>query len=179
MEAEIWKDIQGYERYYRVSNFGNILSVRSGKLLKPSINNCGYLILSLTVGGRKSFLVHRLVGIHFVPNPKGLKELNHKDGDKLNCCAWNIEWTTRKENIRHAINVLGFDHHTINKDKVGALNWNSKEVNQFNLDGSFVAKYGSTTEAFRETGIDFSSIQKVCLGKRGSAGGFKWTYTCG
>jgi len=174
---DTWKNVVGYDGLYSVSEYGSIINLRSGKVLNPSDNGIGYLVITLTYGEKKSFLIHRLVAIAFIDNPMNYKTVNHKDGNKRNNHISNLEWCTQKQNILHSINTLGKDHKHTNKDKVGALNWNSKEVIQFNLDGSFVAKYGSSTEAFRETGIDFSSIQKVCLGKRKSAGGFRWEYS--
>ena len=47
--------------------------------------------------------VHRIVAEVFVPNPYGYSEVNHKDGNKKNNCATNLEWVTHKRNIEHAI----------------------------------------------------------------------------
>lgn len=175
---EIWKDVLGFERFYRVSNSGNVFSIRRNRIMKPSDNGLGYLILMLQGGGKKeSWLLHRLVALHFIPNGNAINEVNHLDGNKYNCAASNLEWCTHKENVRHSIDVLGFNPKMINKDKVGALNWNSKAVNQYDKQGNLINSFGSTTEAFRNTGIDFSSIQKVCLGKRSSAGGYRWVYS--
>jgi hypothetical protein len=186
---EIWKDIAGYEKFYQVSNLGRVRSLDrviiskdgkrrffKGKVLIPNVNNSGYLFVNLLNGCRKNMLIHRLVLIAFKKNQNNLPEGNHKDGNKLNCCSDNLEWCTHQENIDHLTNELKFDRTTINSDKTGSYNWNSKSVNQLTINGELIANYGSTTEAFRETGVDFSSIQKVCLGKRKSAGGFKWEY---
>jgi hypothetical protein len=171
------KDVIGYEGLYKVDQSGNVYLKRNGKKLSPSDNGIGYLVLSFTKEKkRKCVLVHRLVAEAFIPNPENKRTVNHKDGNKLNNHVSNLEWMTHGENIRHLRDVLGFDFHQMNKDKTGSLNWNSKKVNQYTLDGVFVSSYGSTTEAMRETGIDCSTIQKVCVGKRKSAGYYLWEY---
>jgi len=187
---EIWKDVIGYEGYYKVSNLGNVTSLDrvinygmydcsrlfKGALIKSSDNGIGYLQVTLSKNGRKNYLLHRLVALHFIPNTENLPEVNHKDGNKYNCSSSNLEWSSHKCNMIHSVTELcNYSNHP-NKLKVGSLNWNSKKVNQCDLSGNFIKSFGSSTEASRETGIDFSSIQKVCLNKRSSAGGFKWEY---
>lgn len=97
---EVWKDIKGYESLYQVSNTGKIKSLRFGRerILKP-IKRQGYLRVDLI---SKWFSVHRLVALHFIPNPENKPEVNHKDGDKKNNCVDNLEWNTAQENMRHA-----------------------------------------------------------------------------
>ena len=169
-----------YGGSYEVSNTGFVRSVdrvvinkngsavpHVGVKLRPTITNGGYYQAGLLRNcKRNSFLVHRLVAIVFKKNPHNYPVINHKDGDKKNNNVRNLEWCTQKQNIHHAIRTKLYDPHQINKDKVGALNWNSKQVSQYTRDGEYVATYGSTTEACRMTGVDFSSIQKVCVGKR-------------
>jgi len=65
------------------------------------IKNYGYV--SLTENGvMHNFYIHRLVAIHFIPNPENKTQVNHIDGDKFNNNDWNLEWNTPKENINHA-----------------------------------------------------------------------------
>lgn len=97
---EIWKDIQDYESTYQVSNFGNIKGCNG--LRKPDNSN-GYSKLTLHLNSEKrKFYAHRLVAIHFIPNPNNLPQVNHIDGDKFNNHVDNLEWVSRIENMCHA-----------------------------------------------------------------------------
>lgn len=98
-----WKDIIGYENLYRISDEGDIESKDKG-LLTHKINKGGYRYNHLYNNTKmKSFLVHRLVAIHFIENPNNKDFVNHLDGDKLNCIKTNLEWNTHEENMKHAV----------------------------------------------------------------------------
>lgn len=114
---EIWKDIQGYEDLYQVSNLGNVRSkdrrvvnhksgstrVCAGMLLNAWDNGNGYLVVSLSKQRkRKNHYVHRLVASAFVENPDNKKCINHTDFDTRNNRASNLEWCTQKENVNHS-----------------------------------------------------------------------------
>jgi hypothetical protein len=123
----------------------------------------------------KRQLVHRTVGMAFVPNPNNKPQINHKDGVKSNNIPDNIEWVTPSENIKHSYDVLKRCYPPGLK---GAKNPKSKKVCQCKFDGFIVAIFDSINIASAETGIDLSHIAKVCKNKVGfkSAGGFKWKY---
>lgn len=103
---EEWKDIEGYDGDYQVSNLGRVRSFKRGycNVLKGTVSNRGYKMVHLrsAIKGPKFLSVHRLVGKHFIPNPENKPEINHKDGNKLNNKIVNLEWVTRTENFRHA-----------------------------------------------------------------------------
>lgn len=113
---ETWKDIDGYEGYYQVSDLGRVKSLprkdrlgrnHKGRTLKPfSDNNKGYLCVELhKFGVGKTIKIHRLVAIAFIPNPFGKPQVNHGDGNKKNNCADNLEWSTSEENIQHSFDT--------------------------------------------------------------------------
>ena len=114
---EIWKDIEGYEGYYQVSNMGSVQSLNrtctnknnkimtfKGKILKPQNDRCGYLCVLLSLNGiKRNFKIHRLVAQAFIDNSNNKPCVNHKDGNKTNNMVYNLEWCTQQENIAHAI----------------------------------------------------------------------------
>jgi hypothetical protein len=111
----LWKDVVGYEGYYRVSDSGNVISVtrydrlgrlKVGVIKRTIIQNSGYKVVNLKVDGeQKNHLVHRLVAEAFIPNPDNKKFVNHIDGNKLNNEVSNLEWCTRSENMKHATEI--------------------------------------------------------------------------
>lgn len=117
---KIWKEIEGYEGSYLLSNYGEVKSVKRivkhsqlgltrtvpEKMVSFWRNHAGYVMASLHKNGKRSYAVHVLVGRHFVPNPENKPEVNHKRGNKEDNRAWMLEWNTRKENNDHMLYVL-------------------------------------------------------------------------
>lgn len=99
---EIWKDIEGYEGLYQISNLGRIWTTKYKRFKNPT--KCkGYLQIGLSKNKkRKMYKVHRLVAIAFVSNPNNKPYINHIDGNKSNNRADNLEWVTQSENVSHA-----------------------------------------------------------------------------
>ena len=89
-----WKQVPNTEYY--VSNMGEVLGYKK-QILKHCLLN-GYKTVNIH---KRTTKIHRLVADLFVPNPDNKPCVNHKDGDKLNNCASNLEWVTHSENIRH------------------------------------------------------------------------------
>lgn len=115
---EEWKDVVGYEEYFKVSNKGRVWSKRSDKILKQeSLSSQGYKIFSTRIGGRQGecicFRVHILVAEAFLPEPDRYKVewarttkygkvyVNHIDSNKANNNIENLEWVTNPENYSH------------------------------------------------------------------------------
>ena len=98
MNEEIWKPVVGYEKWYEVSNKGRVRRI-GGKILKQRPNQHGYPLTTICTDGKvRTIAVHRMVAMAFVPNPRGVKCVNHIDENKANNNAENLEWVTHKEN---------------------------------------------------------------------------------
>lgn len=102
---ELFRNIEGYEGLYQVSNLGRVRSFKvykGGKVL-TLVQRKGYITVTLCKNGKsKIYSVHRLVAEAFIPNPDSMREVNHIDGNKLNNDVSNLEWCTHLENMRHA-----------------------------------------------------------------------------
>lgn len=134
--GEQWKVVKGFEKRYLISNYGKLVSIdgriKGYNLLKPVKGYGGYLLSTLRKVDedgkwvKKHQRVHTLVAEHFLIKPQIKKpEVNHIDGNKLNNKVSNLEWTTHKENIRHAIRIGLMDNkgekhpfHKLTKEQV-------------------------------------------------------------
>ena len=169
---EVFLSVPGYDGLYEVSNLGNVKSLRSGKLLKQANNREGYKLVCLTIKGKsRSFSVHRLVALAFIPNPENLPEINHKDETHDNNCADNLEWCTRKYNLNY-----GTYKERMSKTQKEAGTHN-KSVSAYDKKTfKFVKSYDSITEAENELGIGKNCISQCLRGKQKTAGGYIWKY---
>lgn len=112
---ETWKPVVGYKGWYAVSSHGRVRrtkagdrNTRAGRILRTSLNGRGYHTLMLCRNGKpRRFYVHRLTAAAFLGQCPRKKEVNHKDGDKGHNHAGNLEYVTRREQVRHARDVLG------------------------------------------------------------------------
>lgn len=187
MRNEIWKPIKGFEGAYEVSTLGNVRSVdriviypkggkrlRKGRELSQATNRKGYKCVVLcTQNTRKNYTVHRLVAETHVPNPSNLPCINHKDEITTNNNVSNLEWCTHKYNNNYGNHIRKIAVHF------------EKPILQFDLNGNFIARYRSTCEAERKTGIKQGSICNVANFAIGtskakrrylSAGGYIWKW---
>lgn len=96
------KTIQGYENY-SVAEDGRVFNNKTGRELKCKVERSGYIRVGLCMNNTKSLhSVHRLVALAYIPNPDNKPQVNHKDMNKANNHASNLEWCTMEENHRHA-----------------------------------------------------------------------------
>lgn len=139
-ENEEWRDIPGYETFYKISNKGRVMCLRNNrhtyldtpKIKKPYKDEKGYYHVSLIKNcHEKRFAVHRLVAMAFIPNQDNLPEVNHKDENPSNNCVDNLEWCTRIYNVNYGTAI----------DR--ARKKKSKPVSQYSLDGKLIGVYPS------------------------------------
>lgn len=195
---EIWKDVEGFEGLYQVSNHGRVKSLgfdkwHKGRLIKPHFDGLKhYLFVQLYKKGVcKKVNVHRLVASAFIPNPNNLPQVNHKDECKTNNVVSNLEWCTKEYNINYndgaaikrAIKTR-YERHNV-KDIVAKIKATKikrgsysaeRPVNQFTWSGEFVARYISATDAYKKTGVQMHVIGRCCKGEHKQGGGFIWLY---
>jgi NUMOD4 motif-containing protein/HNH endonuclease len=121
---EKWKAIEGFEKYYEVSNLGRVRRIKASRrtrrgyvLSAGKIDDKGnrYAVVLLSVHGKYTIKrIHKLVAEAFIGKcPRGMKA-NHKDGYRMNNGIRNIEYITQKNNVKHAIG-LGLFHVTKKK----------------------------------------------------------------
>lgn len=93
--------VQGFENYTVFEN-GVVINTVTNKRISVSVMKVGYPSVRLWNKGKtKLFTMHRLLAIHFIPNPENKREVNHIDGNKLNYQLSNLEWATPSENMKH------------------------------------------------------------------------------
>lgn len=184
-EGEVWKEIDGQNGCYSVSNLGRIRRNQFVKnwdiqrkirythyhKYKPIIkkvhdNGHGYLVVTLL---DKRYYVHRLVGTAFIPNPQSKPEIDHINTIKYDNRAMNLRWVTKSENMRNELT------HKSNKlahaDPVIALDYY----------GNYVAEYQSAADAAKHIGVAPSVVKDAIRGNRSArmAKGFQFVRKLG
>lgn len=186
MKKEEWRDVVGYEGIYEISNYGRCRRISyntsdyEAKIaqfglphyLKPNHGEWGHVRYALCVDSKSKLkLAHRLILEAFdVPNPEHRPHINHIDNDPTNNYIDNLEWCTHTENMQHMIKC-GRKVTYRGKDHV-----ESKEVYQYDKNGTLLNKYGSSGEAGRKTGFLSGHIREACRGNLKTYKGFIWKY---
>lgn len=161
-----WKTIENVTNY-EVSDCGQVRNSKTGRILKGRISKSGYLQVSLIdafTKKQKNQYIHRLVAIYFLENPENKREVNHKDGNKLNNNVDNLEWVTPSENQLHRQKVLG-------KTKTS-----QRKIGKFSKDHVLLEKYDSIIEAAKSFGKSRVNIDNALQRKQKTAYGFIWEY---
>jgi hypothetical protein len=153
-----WRNIKGYENCYKVSELGQIYSIKSNKILKQQKQVNGYLYVSLCKDGSvKPHRVHRLVVENFIDNTKNKPQVNHIDSDRTNNNLNNLEWVTVSENLSHAFKYGKLRPPKPFLGKFGADHNKSKYFWIKDLSGN-IKYYNSGLEFYRETKLDHTTI---------------------
>lgn len=157
-------EIDGYKIPYIITCEGDVYNLKTKKKLSVFYNNSGYCVVDLKVNNspKKHFLVHRLVATAFIPNPENKLEVNHINGDKKDNRVENLEWCTRKENIKHAIDSglrlykNGFENHS-NKFSKSTI----EEICRLLATHKYKYK-----EVANMCGVSKTTVQDISNGKR-------------
>ena len=192
---EIWKDIEGYEVLYQVSNFGKVRSLDrynskgcwiKGCILEPT--NCkGYLQIVLFLNGKKSYYyIHRIVAEAFLPNPDNKPEIDHINTDKTDNTVWfnedgsvnydktNLRWVTHTENMNNPLTRK--KQSTRFKGKIGHNTPASKIIAQLDKNGKLLKVWLCAMDAVRQEGYTQEHISSCCKGTLKTHKGYKWQY---
>ncbi len=150
IDNEIWKEIPlhifGKPNYY-VSNFGRYKNNRGEIKINPNPSS-GYVRFVIE---KQTFLLHRLVALTFLENPKNKDFINHKDGNKLNNSLYNLEWVTCLENNIHKINI--------------GLSKSTKKIIQYDLNMNNLAEFNSIVDCSKMLNINVSTVSNNCRNK--------------
>ena len=164
-----WLDIPGTN--YKISDTGEVCNKLTNKVLKKTINGMGYYTVSLCTNGiSKKYSIHVLVAQAFIPNPENKPLVHHKDDNKLNPNADNLEWATYSENMQAAM--------------LSGVNNQGRKVNQYK-DGVFVTMHVSIAAAAKSIGLKSPSnggaslIKACCDGLQKTSKGFTFSYVGG
>lgn len=168
METEIWKPLENYEGLYEISNLGRVKAlVKRGlnrELIRRSFKDVstGYKTIQFTKNNVPLTLrVHRLVAKAFIPNPDNKPVVNHKDGDKMNCAASNLEWMTYSENTLHSFK------NGLQKKIFGDKNYITKIKDQDVLKIRELINQGETNKEIAKIyAVNPSQISRIKNGKR-------------
>ena len=164
---EVWKNVVGYDGIYQVSNTGRIKRILKSKerMLIGRLDKDGYKEVILSKKQNKKYCkLHRLVAEAFVPNTNNKPQVNHKDRNKTNNSADNLEWVTGSENTIHSF-VTGRKPHK-----------GTRAVSQFTKDMKLISHWESIGDASRALNVSRNNICSCCRGHLGTAGGYIWKY---
>jgi hypothetical protein len=183
MTEEIWKPIIDCDDY-KISNLGNVKNIKTNKYLHPYLDNAGYQKISLCINKKtKSCRLHRLIAIHFIPNPENKPTIHHKNNVKHDNRIENLEWATMSEQNMSINKKPKVKYTNISCRSIHKLDYNTNNIIEtYNSisDASkwiFDNKLTTITEFNKNNcSIISSKICAVANGHRNIAYGFKWKY---
>ena len=162
---EIWKKIPGFSRY-EASNFGRLRSLNyknSGiiKVLTPGLSTDGYLKTVLLNDKSKyiTVAVHRVIALVFKGKKPKNKEVNHKDGIKINNFENNLEYLTRQQNVQHSIK-LGLQI-PFRGSEVGTSKLTEDKVKELRELKKRKGRFWGRNEIAKELGVSPKHLQKI------------------
>lgn len=173
-----WRDVVGYEGIYQVSNYGEVYSFRTNKILLQQLNNKGYYTISLydKNGHIKKCFVHRLVAEAFIPHSEKYDTVNHLDFNPKNNNVENLEWTDRNGNMHYSAVAGHFRKEGEWKKKIVHKNRvKGKSVLGRNLESGEYIFFECLNDSAKQ-GFTTSSVSQVCNGIRKSHKGYTFRF---
>ena len=186
----IYKPIPGYEGLYSVSNKGDVFSHRANKLLAPKQSNVGYLRVTLCRGinDHKTYGIHRLVAMAFIPNPNGKPTVNHINEIKGDNRVENLEWATTAEQNTHGTRIARAMAHTdwskrnektdyaavAEKHDYSKQSMCNRKLTRVLKDGVIVGEFRSQREASAFSGVSRSKVSQCVSGIRKTCKGYSF-----
>ena len=158
------KDVVGYEGLYKVSEDGQVWSVKREHYISQRLDRDGYLRCNLYKAGKiHTVFIHRIVAEAYIPNPEGKETVNHRDENKSNNCVSNLEWMTRTENCQYG---------------TGIARSAAKRKKQVRCIETGIV-YPSVTEAAAALDGHGANISACCRGKAKTYKNLHWEYVKG
>ena len=167
---EEWRDLDGeFKGVYQVSSLGRVRRIRArrnyraGHILKPKVDVYGYRQVRLQHNGRQwPVTIHKLVAITFLGSPLDGQQVNHKNGDKADNRASNLEWTTHRQNMGHFHRRLG----SWKRDTSPKLDGErAEQIRALYATGNYTYK-----QLAKRYGVTWCSIGRVIRGETYAAG---------
>lgn len=151
--------IPGYG-HYKIDEDGTVFNNDTGVTIKPMVDSHGYLTIRMRIGGKrvKTYL-HRALALAFIPNPDGLPEVDHRDGNKTNNRLYNLRWCTGEQNRLWAV-------------ESGLCN-KKRSVQASPVDGP-VGLWFPSVKAVIDNGFNIGNVYKCFNGKLNKHAGYKW-----
>jgi len=142
MDLAEFIDVIGYESLYKINKNGEVYGVKRNNILKQKININGYYYIGLHKSNKlKFYKIHRLIGLHFIPNDDENKtQVDHIDGDRTNNNIENLRWVTSSNNMRNQISKTNYMYEYIKND--GTIRFQS--VYPIYIDGKHIQKKKSS-----------------------------------
>ena len=189
--SEIWKDINGFEGYYQVSNLGRVKSIERvieylsygkkktkkicEKIFKPQFNKSGYYMVNLSVNNMHyPKQIHRLVAEAFIPNPDNKPQVDHINTIRTDNRVENLRWCTQQENTDNPLSKA--KHKEYYSEHIGSNHHCARKIIQFTADNELLDVYDCIKDASEKLNVDRAHISSCCSGKRKTAGGSRWKY---